>query len=259
VTVLLKEAVTLLFVPGDRPDRFGKAAASGADGVILDLEDAVADGDKDAARLAVAEWLAGGGVALVRINAPGTSWFEADRELVTKYRCPVVLPKAEDPQVIEGLGAPLIPLVETAAGIEAAAALCRARNVARVAFGSVDLATELGVRHDDEIALGYARSRLVLASAAAGIVPPLDGVTTELIDPAVLDAEVRHARRLGFGGKLCIHPKQIAAVRQGFAPTEAELGWARRVLAAGDSAATVDGQMVDRPVLERARRLLARQ
>jgi citrate lyase subunit beta/citryl-CoA lyase len=252
-------ARALLFVPGDRPDRFDKAVTAGPDGVILDLEDAVAPADKDAAREHVDEWLSRGGDALVRINGFGTPEFDADLALVSKHSCPVVLPKAEDPAVLAGIGAPLVPIIETATGVEAAMALCAVENVARMAFGSVDLATQLGVRHDDEVALGYARSRLVLASTANGIAPPIDGVTTALGDEAVLQADIQHARRLGFGGKLCIHPKQVAAVRKGFAPTEEELAWARRVLEAGESASAVDGQMVDRPVLERARRLLAQQ
>jgi citrate lyase subunit beta/citryl-CoA lyase len=255
----IASARALLFVPGHRSDRFAKAVDSGADAVILDLEDAVAESDKDSARAAVAEWFSGGGVGFVRINAPGTPWFEADLEVVAKYGCPVVLPKAEDPEALAAIDAPLIPIIETATGIESATALCAVKNVARVAFGSVDLATQLGVRHDDEVALGYARSRLVLSSTAAGIAPPLDGVTTDLGDPDVLESDIQHARRLGFGGKLCIHPKQISAVKKGFAPTEEELRWARRVLEAGDSVSAVDGQMVDRPVLERARRLLAQQ
>jgi citrate lyase subunit beta/citryl-CoA lyase len=250
-------ARALLFVPGHRPDRFDKAVASGADGVILDLEDAVAPADKEAARAHVDEWLSRGGNGLVRINASGMPEFEADLALVAKHGCPVVLPKAEDPSVLAGIEVPLVPIIETAVGIEAATAVCAVKNVVRVAFGSVDLATQLGVRHDDEIALGYARSRLVLASTANGIAPPIDGVTTDLGDESVLEADIQHARRLGFGGKLCVHPKQVSAVRKGFAPTEEELNWARRVLEAGDSVSSVDGQMVDRPVLERARRLLA--
>ncbi|NKQ53933.1 CoA ester lyase [Amycolatopsis sp. K13G38] len=253
------ELVAVLFVPGDRPERFDKAVASGADAVILDLEDAVAAGDKDSARAAVDAWLGAGNNAFVRINGADTPWFQADLDLVARHGCPVMLPKAEDPDVLGRIEAPLIPLIETAAGIESAVAVCAARNVVRVAFGSVDLATQLGVVHTDELALGYARSRLVLASAAAGIAPPLEGVTTALGDPAVLEADVAHARRLGFGGKLCIHPRQVPLVRQGFAPTAEELEWARRVVGAGESASAVDGQMVDRPVVERARRLLARE
>ncbi|MET7512058.1 CoA ester lyase [Streptomyces sp. NPDC005480] len=254
----LAAARTLLFVPGHRPDRFEKAAAAGADAVIIDLEDAVAPDGKDAARRHAADRLARGGDAVVRINAPGTPWWDADLDLVTTFGCPVMLPKAEDPDVIARIAevCAVIPLVETAAGIERALDVCRAPGVVRAAFGSVDLATELGVRHDDALALAYARSRLVMACAAAGVAPPLDGVTTALDDADALAQDLEHARRLGFGGKLCIHPKQLPAVTAGFAPTDEELAWARKVLAAGDAVSAVDGVMVDRPVRERARRLL---
>ncbi|MFF1357362.1 HpcH/HpaI aldolase/citrate lyase family protein [Streptomyces sp. NPDC058297] len=250
-------ARTLLFVPGHRPDRFEKAAGAGADAVIIDLEDAVAPDAKDAGRRHAADWLARGRDAVVRINAPGTSWWDADLDLVTAFGCPVMLPKAEDPEVIARIAevCAVIPLVETAAGTERALDVCCAPGVVRAAFGSVDLATELGVRHDDTLALAYARSRLVMACAAAGVAPPLDGVTTALDDDA-LAQDLQHARRLGFGGKLCIHPKQLPAVTAGFAPTDEELAWARKVLAAGDAVSAVDGVMVDRPVQERARRLL---
>lgn len=258
----LRAARSLLFVPGSRPDRFDKAADSGADGVILDLEDALAPGEKEDGRAQVAAWLGTGRVGVVRINPPGTPWFAADLDLVAAVRCPVMLPKAENVEVITDIAALLgpraavLPLIETALGIERAGALCRAPHVVRAAFGSVDLAARLGVRHDDELALGYARSRLVLAAAAAGIAPPLDGPTTAVRDPDRLAADVAHARRLGFGGTLCIHPTQIPVVHQGFAPTDEDVAWARRVLLAGDSVSTVDGEMVDRPVLDRARRLL---
>jgi citrate lyase subunit beta / citryl-CoA lyase len=106
----------------------------------------------------------------------------------------------------------------------------------------------------------YARSRMVLASRVAGIVPPLDGVTAALDDPDRLAADVNRARRLGFGGKLCIHPRQIEAVNRSFSPSEAEVSWARRVVEAAQTAEAgafrVDGEMVDRPVLERAQSVL---
>ncbi|MER5953791.1 CoA ester lyase [Streptomyces sp. NPDC001893] len=254
----LAAARTLLFVPGHRPDRFEKAAAAGADAVIIDLEDAVAPDDKDAARRHTADRLARGRDVVVRINAPGTPWWDADLDLVTAFGCPVMLPKAEDPDVIARIAevCAVIPLVETAAGIERALDVCCAPGVVRAAFGSVDLATELGVRHDDTLALAYARSRLVMACAAAGVAPPLDGVTTALDDADALAQDIRHARRLGFGGKLCIHPRQLQAVAEGLAPSDEELAWARKVLAVGEAVSAVGGVMVDKPVQERARRLL---
>ena len=247
-------ATTFLFVPGDRPDRFGKAVASGADVVILDLEDAVAPGDKDSARAHVETWLQDN-EAVVRINAPGTPWFAADADLVTSRGVPVVVPNAEAPEVLAGFRE-VVALVETARGVERAGELAAVPSVTRLAFGSVDLAAELGVAPEDREPFAYARSRLVFASAAAGLAPPVDGVTTDLRDDEALEADVRYARRMGFGGKLCVHPRQIAPVRAGFAPTAAEREWARSVLTAGESASTVDGRMVDKPVLDRARRIL---
>ncbi len=247
-------ATTFLFVPGDRPDRFGKAVACGADVVLLDLEDAVAPAAKDSARAAVAEWLESNR-AMVRINAPGTPWFAADAELVAGRGVPVMVPKAETPGVLAGFRE-VVALVETARGVEGAGALAAVPSVRRLAFGSVDLAAELGVAPEDREPFAYARSRLVIASAAAGLAPPVDGVTTDLRDDSRLDEDVRYARRMGFGGKLCIHPRQVGPVRAGFAPTEAERAWARRVVTAGDSVSVVDGRMVDKPVLARARHIL---
>lgn len=247
-------ATTFLFVPGDRPERFEKAVAGGADVVILDLEDAVAPAAKDSARASVAEWLRSHR-ALVRINAPGTPWFDADAALVAARGVPVVVPKAETPGVLAGFGE-VVALVETAAGVERAGELAAVPSVTRLALGTIDLAAELGVDPDDREPFAYARSRLVIASAAAGLAPPVDGVTANVADDAGLEADVRYARRLGFGGKLCIHPRQVPVARAAFAATEAEREWARRVVATGAGVSVVDGRMVDEPVRARARRIL---
>ncbi|WP_327665498.1 HpcH/HpaI aldolase/citrate lyase family protein [Streptomyces sp. NBC_00498] len=256
-------ARSFLFVPGDRPDRYAKAHASGADLVIIDLEDAVAPADKDEARTHVAAWLAAGHRPVVRVNAPGTPWSDADLAMAAEHGCPVMVPKSEDPAALSEIAArtagrcPLIALLETARGVLRAHEVAEVPGVVRLAFGNVDLAADLGVAHDDHLALAHARSQVVLAAAAAGLCPPVDGVTTAVRDADTLDADVKHGRRLGFAGKLCIHPAQLPAVEAGFTPTEAELSWAQSVLAAGDTVTTVDGQMVDKPVLDRARRLLA--
>ncbi len=259
-------ARTLLFVPGDRPQRFAKAAAAGADGILLDLEDAVAAPDKAAARDHVRQWLDSGADGAVRINAAATPWHEEDLALVAQHGCPVMVPKAAPEtlsQIVSALprGTPVLPLIETAAGIHRAAEICAVGGVTRPAFGSVDLAAQLGVAHDDQLALATARSLLVLGAAAAGVAAPIDGVCTAIADENVLVDELRHARRLGMSGKLCIHPRQIDPIHRAVAPTEDDLDWARRVVeAAGNSgsAVEVDGQMVDKPVLDRARTLLAR-
>jgi citrate lyase subunit beta/citryl-CoA lyase len=257
----LEVARTFLFVPGTRPDRFDKAVASGADVVILDLEDAVSSKDKDSARHHVADWLAKGGQAAVRVNALDTPWFELDLAVATMATA-VVLPKTESPREVEltaelGLGAtPLIPLLETPRGVFDAARICARPEVVRVGFGNVDFASHIGVDPGSHSALSHARSQIVYASGDAGCAAPIDGVTTVIGDTDILLADAVHARELGFGAKLLIHPSHVTPVSDVLRPTEEELEWARAVLAqASTGVGVVEGQMVDEPVLRRARRL----
>lgn len=260
----VRDAATLLFVPGDRPERFAKAAASGADLVVLDLEDAVASERKDAAREHVAKWVGEGHECAVRVNPAGTPWHDEDLVALVRHRCAVMLPKADDPSVVRaaagvlGMVRSLIVLVETARGVLGAREIATVPNVRRLAFGSFDLAAELGVNPTDRDALASARGALVLASAAAGLPGPIDGVTGDLHDPDRLTDDVCYARRLGFTGKLCVHPKQVATVAVALRPSKNEVCWARSVLdaATAEGVASVDGQMVDKPVLDRAQRIL---
>jgi len=262
----LESARSLLFVPGDRPDRFARAVASGADQVILDLEDGVAFERKDVARAAVSDWLAAGNPGVVRVNAIGTSLFDEDSAAVFWHSSlsGVMVPKAEDAvDIAEAVGAfgheiPLIALVETARGLGAARDVARTSGVVRLAFGSIDLAADLGCEESAD-ALLMARSTLVLASRIAGLPSPIDGVSPRLDEGPEVRDDARRARALGFGGKLCIHPRQIAAVHAAFTPTEEERAWAHAVVAAGADGGVhrVEGQMVDRPVVERAQRILS--
>jgi citrate lyase subunit beta/citryl-CoA lyase len=257
----LETARTFLFVPADRPDRFGKAVAAGADVVIIDLEDAVAPENKVHARAGVARWLAGGRRAAVRINGRTTPWHDDDVAAVSTATA-VVVPKAESAEDVAAChdngAVAIIPLIETPRGLLAAGEICRAPGVVRVAFGNVDFAAELGVDPASHAALAAARSQLVHASAAACCAPPIDGVTTAFNDPESLALDARHARELGFGAKLLIHPAQIKRTAEIFAPSAKDVAWARGVLAAPNSGVGVDnGQMIDDPVRRRARRLLA--
>ncbi|QGK70443.1 CoA ester lyase [Allosaccharopolyspora coralli] len=261
----LGHARTLLFVPADRPERFAKATASAADGIILDLEDAVGAEHKSTARQHVAEYLRAGNSAVVRINAPGTPWHDDDVAMIRRHTCGVMTPKAEDPEILAELHRasphhPLIPLLETATGLLDARELCRVDGVVRPAFGNVDLAAELGVDPADQQALRHARSSLVLAAKSVEVAAPLDGVTTAVRDDTALARDAEHAASLGFTGKLCIHPGQVAQATTAFTPSPDLVRWARKLLRdSNDGAATlVDGQMVDTPVLERARAVLAR-
>ena len=256
-----------LFVPGNRPERFAKACDSGADAVILDLEDAVAPAAKAQARDAVRTWLASGGRACVRINAAGTQWF--DEDIAALAQCPgligLVVPKAESAATLAAIAVKLpaatalLPLLESAAGFDNLRAIARAPKVQRLLFGTLDFQVDMGMRGDGDELL-YFRSQLTLASRVAGIAAPVDGVTASIDDAALIQAETTRARNLGFRAKLCIHPRQVEPVHAAFRPTAEEIEWARKVqvaVKASDGAATtVDGKMVDLPVILKANEIL---
>lgn len=254
-----------LFVPGDRPERFAKAAASGAHQVVIDLEDAVGLADKASARESARAWLAAGHAAAVRINGADTEWFEDDLQMLQEASpAAVMLPKADADAAARAAAAlpdcPVIALVETVTGYMELRQLAAVAGVARIAFGSVDFGTETGIE-DNGDALTAVRTQIVLESCYAGLEPPIDGVSTAFNDPDLMQRDALRSRQLGFGGKLCIHPKQVAAVNDAYLPSAAQLDWAQRVLAAmaasHGAATAVDGKMVDKPVLEQAQRIVA--
>lgn len=270
----LAQARTLLFVPGNRPERFERAAASGADAVVIDLEDAVAPADKPAARAAIAEAaprLQALGVPVVlRLNAAGSADGGLDEAWLqrTAWRpAALMCPKAEGAQALarlhQALGLPLLPLIESAAGHAALDAVAAAPGVLRLVLGHLDFMADTGLQcSDDEVELAPLRFAIAMATRRAQLPPAVDGVTVQIGDAARLAADTRRALRFGFGGKLCIHPNQVAGVHQAMRPGDAELQQARRVLAAaaasGGGAVQLDGRMVDRPVILQAQRVLAR-
>jgi len=262
-----------LFVPGNRSERFAKAIASGAGAVILDLEDAVPPEGKSAAREAVCHWLRDNardrtGIAWVRVNSTDTEFFAEDvHALAGVPLCGLMLPKAESAAQLRSVAdvfgttaTPIIALVESAVGIWNALEIAQSPQVERLAFGSVDFQLDSGIQDEDQ-GLLFARSQLVMASRIARLEAPIDGVTVQIGDAAQLARDVARARALGFGAKLCIHPNQVAGVEQGFAPSSEEVSWARAVVGAFEkaagSAARLEGKLIDLPVVERARRLLA--
>jgi len=258
-----------LFVPGDRPERFDKALASGAHVVILDLEDAVLPERKAAARQTLADWLRQTSAQVcVRINPPQTPWHEADTALVALPAVhSVMLPKAEAVHEVAVLAQclrdeqHLLPLIETVEGVAHAQAIAEVARVQRLAFGTVDFMADSGLQ--SEAALDPVRVSLALASRRARRLAPVDGVSLAIDDAEQVFSDARHAREWGFGAKLCIHPKQVAAVHRAFAPTEAEIAWAQRVVDAMATgvmgAVAVDGKLVDKPVLLQAQALLAQR
>jgi citrate lyase beta subunit len=267
----LATARSLLFAPGNDERKLEKALAAGADAVVADLEDAVPAGEKEAARTATRTALAGavsGSLRAVRVNAFGTGNFQADLEATAGIDLDaLVLPKAT-PEAAAALGAegpPVVAIVETAVGLRHAYETASNERVAALVLGAVDLGLELGLEpRADGREILYARSRLVVESAAAGIRSPFDVVHLDIRDDEGLEAEARLARSLGFRGKACIHPAQIEIVNRVFSPTKEEQERALRVieayehaLARGRGVVALDGEMIDLPVVERARRVLA--
>jgi len=254
----------LLFVPGDRPERFAYAVASGADAAILDLEDAVSFDRKDAARASVREALAAGLRAYVRVNPAGSDAGRADLAMLAGLApVAVMLPKAAGPEDVAAVSGALphvevVPLIESIDGLRHAVAIAAAAGVRAVAFGAYDMCAELGARPVPEV-LAPLRSQVVLAARAAGVAA-YDSPFTALEDEAGLVADARRALDFGFDGKLAIHPKQVAPIRAIFSPSAEDLERARAIVAAAGrgGVAVVGGAMVDAPMVVAARRILAR-
>lgn len=266
-------ARSILFVPGHRPDRFAKALATGADAVVIDLEDAVPPAEKPAARAAaLARPAAPEGIALgIRMNPLPTADGIADLAALLGATAPdfLMLPKVEAPEELRIVvrafaGHPrapqLVALIESAEGLAHAAAIAAEPGCAALGFGGVDLAADLGCQVAWEPLLPH-RGALVAAAARSGR-GLVDVPFLALDDEAGLAEETRRVAALGFTAKLAIHPRQVATIQSVLTPTPDQADWARRILAALDQAAggvcVVDGKMVDIPVARAARRVLAR-
>jgi len=262
-----------LFVPGTRPDRFLKALDSGADTVVLDLEDAVAEEEKVNARNAIrAAWpsfteeqkqrLA------IRSNSPGSKFYSADLILAQELSVTcLVIPKSESLDQMNGAAAILpdtaiVPMIESAIGLSKINEIANSNQVLRLALGNLDLQADLGMVCDpQETQLQTARFQIVLASRLARIAPPIDGVTPSTDDVTRITDDAQRAKAMGFGGKLCIHPKQVPIVKATFMPTADETAWANRVIEADTASkggtVKLDGRMIDRPAVLLARRTIA--
>ncbi|HET9371201.1 MAG TPA: CoA ester lyase [Vicinamibacterales bacterium] len=264
---------SVLFVPGARSDRFAKALAAGADVVIFDLEDAVAVERKLEARRAVADFLANRPTArsrlFVRVNATGSAWIDGDVEAAAALDAisGVVLPKVETARQIEDVArripsATVVPLLETARGILQAASIAAAdAKVPALLFGAEDLTADLGIpRTVEGEELLFARSQLVMAAASTSA-EPVDAVFTDLDDLDRLRVDAARARALGFRGKMAIHPAQVPVINDVFAPSAEEIARAKSIVEAfeaakGDAVIRLDHQMIEAPIVLRARRVL---
>lgn len=265
---------SLLFVPGTRTDRITKALASGADIVIVDLEDAVALEEKASARQALEQFLnsTSGITLIVRINADDgrdEENFQQDLALCTKFSAitGVMLPKTETPEQIaraSASGKPIWPLIETAQGLIALPKIASSPGIERLVFGALDMATDLNLEPSSpgaEAVLDHCRHQLILHSRAQSLPPPIESVTPEINDLSKVEIAAKKAVEMGFSGMLSIHPKQVLAIHNAFAPDEITLQWARYVIGEAKTrggAFQFEGQMIDAPVLSRARAILER-
>lgn len=269
----LAAARSLLFVPGNRPERFAKAIASGADAVVLDLEDAVPPAQKAAAREAVGAALQSTGSAvplILRVSTPASEAGAQDLAWLSQQPAPagVMVAKSESADDLAAVqraapGAALLPLIESAAGYAALAQIAAAPGVLRLVVGHIDFMADTGLRcAEDERELDPLRFAVAMHTRLHRLEAAVDGVTTAIDDDERLRRDTRRALNFGFGAKLCIHPRQVAVVHAALAPAADELEWARRVIAADAAAAgaavQLDGKMVDLPVVLQARRILAR-
>jgi citrate lyase subunit beta/citryl-CoA lyase len=277
-----------LFVPGDRLDRIDKAVATAADAVIIDLEDAVAPSHKIQARAIAGKKVAGGKdkKILVRVNALNTEFAADDfSEVIAAGLDGIMVPKVETPGDIRQIDAIvletekkrglepgsvfILPLIESARGVENAFAIASEKTESQrgftLSFGAADFALDMGInitRSGQELI--YPRARLAVACRAAGLAPPIDTpFMIDLKDRKALEADILRAVRLGFQGKLCIHPNQVEICNQLFSPTAEEIAQARKVIetfdraqAEGVAAIQLNGKFLDPPVVERARRIL---
>ena len=271
---------SLLFVPADRPERFAKAAASGADALILDLEDSVAPEKKDVGRAAVAEWLAGdraGVTTFVRVNPLDGDLTDADLAAVLPGRPDgLLLPKAEGAKSVEalvaklgGVSLPILPIAtETPDAIfQLGSYGAVSAHLAGLTWGAEDLPAAIGAATSREADGSYTAPyelvrSLTLFGAHAARTQAIETVFPLIDAPEALAAYVARARRDGFIGMMAIHPTQVATINAGFTPTEAEVAHARAVIDAfaanpGVGALKLDGKMIDRPHLVQAQRIIA--
>jgi citrate lyase subunit beta/citryl-CoA lyase len=277
---------SLLFVPGNKLDLLAKVPRWQPDVVVVDLEDAVAEAEKDAARDAVAkaDFAVTGTTVLVRVNAPGTPWYDLDVDACARTAVAgIVLPKAEHPDEVRQLqerlgegggdaavGGTAAPAgragdgigvflgIESAAGVACARELL-ATGVLGAYFGSEDFLADMGGRRSPGgLEVLYARSEVVLAGRLSGV-PVIDQAVVAVEDDAAFTADAEQGRALGYAGKICVHPRQVALAHAVFTPGEAEVASARRILeAAAKGVAVIDGEMVDAVHIRMARQVIAR-
>jgi citrate lyase subunit beta / citryl-CoA lyase len=271
---LIVGARSFLFVPGNRPERFAKALASGADAVVLDLEDSVPLQEKaeacDAIRAHWSQLKVESSAILIRINSPESEWGKSDIEKLQHLSglAGLMVPKCESAEMLHQVSnafpsVSILPIIESAAGYLNLRGIAQAKQVRRLVVGHIDFLADTGLQcSDDQQELNSLRFEVAMCSRISNLAPAVDGVTVSVDDDALIRRDTERSLRFGFGAKLCIHPKQIQVVHATLAPTIEQIDWARRVITAmedsGGAAIQLDGKMVDLPVVLQAQRILSR-
>ncbi|WP_342613108.1 CoA ester lyase [Burkholderia ambifaria] len=268
---LLESATSFLFVPGDRPERFPKALQSDANVVIIDWEASVIASGKNVARHNTIAFLANSDARriAIRVNPVSSSDFHLDAAALHQISGQIagvfltMVDSADQVTMAQEALPPnttLVGMIETARAVVRVDEIASAKPLCRLAFGNMDYQTDVDLPPDEHVGLIYPSSRIVVASRSAGLPAPIAGVTENIADLDVFEQSARFERNLGFLGKLCVHPTQLALTQAIFAPSAAEIEWAERVITATQNthAVMMDGRMIDRPVIERARKILNR-
>ncbi|UMS28656.1 HpcH/HpaI aldolase/citrate lyase family protein [Escherichia coli] len=274
----MKDEITYLFVPANKKDFFPKALASGADAIILDLEDSVHPSEKTSGRENIINWFRevklkeNTGHIYIRINNPESEYFSHDVKMLETISGSLLkgifIPKLEQNDSIRKIKKILpeylkniimIGIIETARGLHHCESIAES-GISRMAFGSLDFSLDINCQQSQE-ALLYARSRIVIASRIADLPAPIDCVTPEFNSSEMLAEESLHGSSLGFGAKLCIHPDQVSVISGIYSPSEDKTEWAKKVIqqSNGNYAFKIDGSMVDLPLIKIAARILERE
>lgn len=257
---------SFLFVPANRTERYSKALNSGSDAVIIDLEDAIPTEHKLESRALLKQWLLDHPTekVMIRVNADQTEWFAEDIQLAQLSNVTaLVLPKAEQKKAFEAIqkirSIDVYPIIETPYGMAHVEQIAQFPAVQALMFGSIDFQLEMDMT-GDYLELMSFRNRMVLASKLAGIENPIDGVTADFANTELVRTETLQAKKLGFQGKLCIHPNQVKIVNQTFNPSPEEIQWAQEIIkavqAADGQTISLNGKMIDKPIILKAEKIL---
>ncbi|HEB9341986.1 TPA: CoA ester lyase [Campylobacter coli] len=268
------KAKSFLFVPSIYPERFIKALQSGANQIIIDLEDSVEEAKKEVGRKNIADFSSqcaeNNDKFLIRINETQSAEFQKDLSLISTIKesnsiVGIVLPKAqnyEDIDILSKFELPVIPIIESALGVENLDDIARHPSVLALSFGSLDMTLDLNLQEGEgkNFILNSIRTQIVLKSVKYNLLSPINGVYPDIKNIDGLKEDLLFAKSMGFGGSLCIHPNQVVPINEVFSPSAQQIAWAKEILSlrknSNDIIFNHNGMMVDLPVIKKAEQIL---